>query len=332
MAGQGRGLSEGARWAIIGLVLVVGLGATAVARNHRYDQNEFLVLDTACTAEGNGGLVGFDAETGTVRWTRVTPFDPQISEVDGQLVLATTAKKEEREQVVDAADGHLGPCTDAPTSKPVATPALLDEPIEIDGLTVVTWGSGLRATDADGNGVWSTEHMRPQARLGDDLLVIGTGDDGTAPTLERVDLRTGETRWSVEGGLMRWPSDDGPLLVASMSDDGRITNVDPDDGSTIWSTFLPDEPLRYGFGNAYPAGDVIVFPLAEGSKVAVVDAATGELRWAGDGGSPAAEAHPYDRSGQPGSYLPGSITSAALAPDGSTVVVAVRAEDPVRDN
>jgi outer membrane protein assembly factor BamB len=317
------------------LLIVVGLLGSGVALVHRQGMAHSSRASDACPAAGRGALIGFDAQTGAVRWTNIVPpdgwleADADTGAVHYRRLTDYLDGRSDRflvvDRTVDPATGAVTSCAATKETIPQTErneqirPDPLAEPLELDGMTVMKWGDGIRATDGGLTGaeLWSIPHGQAQTRVGDELVVTGAGD-GRARTF-LLDLGTGETRWSVREKLINIPGDGTPIVTADPTRSRQISGHDATSGELLWSGRLP--PLsRAGAGSpAYPAGDLAIVPVREGGEVAALDLTTGEIRWQTNGGSP----------GQNRRFSePGQVGDVVRSPDGRTVIVAVNAERP----
>lgn len=316
-----------------GALIAVGLLGAGLALAHRTHLAHSSRPGDACPVTASGGMVGLDARTGAVRWTNVVPsdtalrVDEEAGDVEGASAEATSTADHwvVSERTIDPSTGAVTGCerhkatlTTSETNELRGFSDPLEPPVHLGEATIVKWGNGIRATDPTNTGIWGVESARAEVRIGDDLIVSTRKDDraGTA----RLDLRTGEERWSVDEPFITTGDDAAIVLTGSQADATAITGRDAATGEPRWSTHLswPD-PTMEPWNQGFDLGRMVVFPAGPPGAVIVIDATTGRLLWKADAGSP----------GKNWKYSnPGSVTSAVLAPDGDTVVVAVPAWIP----
>jgi len=227
------------------------------------------------------------------------------------------------DRTIDPTTGAVTACGSSEQTIPQAEqsehnegPNPLEPPLHLDGLTIVKWADGIRATDDTNAGVWSIPHGEARAVIGTEAVVTGSGD-GRART-RLLDLRTGEFRWAVRGNLINVPSAEEPVVVVADATDRRqITGYDLETGEQRWTGRLPalSQP-----GSAHQVGDLVIVPVGPGgAHVAALEVRTGRIRWQTDGGSPGRSRRFPE---------PGWINGVVRSPDGRTVIVAVAADPP----
>lgn len=317
-------------------LIVVGLLVSGVALVHRQGMAHSSRASDACPVAARGALIGFDAETGDVRWTNIVPPDGRL-DVDGDevhyrtLVNEVQKVKDEFTVVDRTVDPDLGSITACSASRQtIPVPQLneitggddpLEPPIELGGITVMKWAEGIRATDLAAVGLWSTEDDRAIARVDDSLLVTGSRDDGQRTA--RIDLRTGEVEWSVRGTLINVPPADGVAVTADPTHRRRITGYEVATGERLWTGELPPQsmpPAATGMG--YEGTDLMLVPQGEGGRLSAIDLDTGKIRWQADGGSPGRNRRFPE---------PGYLADAVRSPDGHTVIAVVSAQTAYLD-
>lgn len=335
-AGGGRGTSEHDahdRAFFAGLLVLVGLLGAGVALAHRQHLSHSSRPGDACPVTSHGGLIGFDARTGAVRWTNVIPDQSHalIREETGEIEVVTARDDPGPsgsvviERTIDPETGAVSSCdARASTVEPARTNQLLtaetplDPPLELGGATIVPWGSGIRATDPAGTGIWGVEDARAEARVGDDLII--STFDGDRPGTARIDLRTGDERWSVDGRFIAMGGNGSSVLTGNPGDGGAVTGRDAATGEERWSTrpAWPDpasEPWRSGID----LDRIVAFPAGPDGYLVALDTRTGQVVWEAEGGSPGRN---WKHSAG------GAVETAVLSPDGDTVVATVTAWIP----
>lgn len=319
-----------------GLLIVLGLLGSGAALVHRHGMAHSSRSGDACPVTHHGGIVGFDAVTGDVRWTNVVPTGGWFGadEATDAVVLHQTPEyadgRPDRflvvDRTIDPDTGAVTACgssvqtiTQAEQNEHSVGPDPMEPPVHLDGLTIVKWADGIRATDATNTGVWSIPHGRASAVIGDEAVVTGSGD-GRART-RLLDLRTGAFRWSVRGNLINVPSAEVPVVVVADATHRRqITGYDLATGAELWTGELPALSRASATQPAVPAGELAIVPIGPGgAHVAALEVRTGRIRWQTDGGSPGRNRQFPE---------PGWVSAITRSPDGSTVIVAVTADPP----
>lgn len=341
MAGAGSERStehdEADRTAFAVMLVLLGLVGSFLALGHRQTISRASGPGDACPVEAHGGLVGLDAETGAVRWTNVVPDGGRLEqdEATGEVRFIRAANDgddPERslviERTVDPGTGRITACTTersglqvAEHNQRIAGDDPVDPPLVDGDVTVMKWGSGLRATDPINTGIWSLEQARADYRVGGDLIVDEYTADGSANRTSRIDLRTGEPRWTVDGTLTNTGPGHGTLVINSWARPDQLSSVDPETGEVGWTTKVPffDDEEKDGVVVAFDLGELVLVPDGDDGKVAAIDAAAGDVRWTATAGTPG-----RNRKWS----LPGDAASAALSADGKTVIVVVDAWMP----
>ncbi len=321
---------------LVGLLIVLGLLGAGVALVHRQGMAHSSQAGDACPVTARGGLVGYDARTGAVRWTNVVPPEGRLapdpesgkvrllrpaSYVDGlpDRFLMVTREIDPATGRVTACSGVVEDLTQAEQNALNGYDEPLATPMRLDGMLISKWGDGIRATDGTitGTGLWGIPHGQARVRIGDALVVTGSGD-GRART-HLLDLRTGETRWSVREKLINAPRAGDPVITADPTHSREITAHDLTTGQVLWTGLLPPGSHASEWRPAYAEKGLAIVPVGDGSEIAALDLATGRVRWQADGGSP----------GRNGRFSePGEVADVVLAPEGDIVIVAVNAERP----
>ena len=305
--------------AVVAAVLVVAAGAWAVDW-YRDGLPRSSRTGDACRVTAAGGLVGIDAATGAVRWTNIVPDGGRLAVADGGVHHQTVWHPEPTDRTIDADTGAVVGCTPMPHRRdgtPAPDPDRLQPGAQVDGLTVVPWGDGLRATDAEGEGVWGTTAMTPSALLGDELLVQTTPPDPHRWSAALIDLRTGEAVWEQPGDIADAEGARDLVLVHVDGPDQRFRALEVRTGEARWETSLDD--LRPTVDpRAWEAGDLVVFDLGGDGRIVAVDAATGERRWTATLDAPGRSRRTPETGG----------IGDVAAVDGETIVVAIDAYVP----
>lgn len=334
MAGAQRSTEhdESDRTAFAVMLVVIGLVGSLIALAHRQGIEHASAPGDACPTEAHGGIVGLDARTGEVRWSNIVPDGGglRLDEATGELHHIRAANTDDGpdgsivvDRVIAPDTGRVVSCSSQRSDQQVTEHNQwiyggdpVDPPISVDGLTIMRWGSGLRATDAENTGVWGLDSARATYRLGDDLIVRVAGEEGEPERTERIDAATGKPRWSVEGILTnRGPGIDTPTTNSWQHMD-RLTGLDPASGEERWTTNVPgwSDDLSDGVVSTFDVGSLVIVPNGNDGRVAAIDARTGEVRWTARAGAPGTN----DRYSEPG-----EVHAAALSADGRTVVVAI---------
>lgn len=323
-----------------GLLIVLGLLGTGLALAHRQQLPHSSQPGDACPVTASGGLVGFDARTGEVRWTNIVPESARVAvdEPTGDVVVRTMRQAaggqiDVRERTVDPDDGRITGCDGAHrdiTSDEAAAlmgwDDALDPPIELDGTTIAAWADGIRATDGTNTGIWSVRNARALARDGDDLIAATSLGIGAREGVARLDLRTGAEEWSVDEHGIRVRGTGATVLTSPWDDEGAVVSRDPATGEARWTARLPaagDGFVPWAF-EVFDVGPLVLAPLGDGARLVALDPETGRTVWTGDGASPGRNWKHSE---------PGSIDSAVLSPDGRTVIATITAwvPDPTID-
>lgn len=321
----------GARlWIVAVAVAVVATLALATVvgavRYYRSGLPESSRPGDACPVTAAGGLVGIDARTGVVRWTNVVPPWGELTSSEGAVHHRTTARPEPTDRTVDADTGAITGCraiTDIDPSTGPTQPDELSPGAQVGDLTIVKWGSGLRATDRAGEGVWGTTDMYPSALVGPHDLLVQTERFGNAGqrTAQLVDLRTGTPRWEQRGLIVNAEPARRLVVLRERGERRRYRAVDVHTGKELWQTTLP-APDPGEDPHAWEAGGLLVFSMGADGRATAVDARTGQVRWTVVPGAPGRSRRTPDSSG---------IEDVAGAADGDTVVLAVSAYAPEFD-
>lgn len=331
---QGRGRSRRTvAWralaaVVVSILAVVTLtGAVRAVRWYRATNAKASRAGDACRLSANGGIVGLDATTGAIRWTNIVPPGSELAPdaSGGRSLHSRTISSQRAVDRTVASDGSVVSCRRITDIDPATGPDRPDElspGAKVDGLTIVPWGSGLRATDATGKGIWGTTDMTPIALRGDALLVqTQRFGDAQRRTVALVDLRTGAIRWEQPGLAVNAERARDLVLVRSAGQRRRYQALDADTGVRRWQTTIPapDDDVS---PHAWEAGGLVVFGLGDDGRVAAVDAATGRNRWTATAGTPGRSRWFPE---------PGTAHDVAIAADGRTIVVAVDAVAPEVD-
>lgn len=145
-------------------------------------------------------------------------------------------------------------------------------------------GNGLvEAFSRDGELRWSYEadaEIDGATRVGDSMLLTTSDSDGDDPTVTRIDARTGEELWSVDGGRL---SVAGDRVVVEDGEDVVVYELGS--GDEAWSTELDEEDgmLLAAFGSLVAIADgedVVAYRLSDGEEAWTADAGVEDL-WAG---------------------------------------------------
>lgn len=278
--------------------------------------------DDACRVTAAGGIVGLDARTGEVRWTNIVPDGGVLRVANDAVHHRSVFHPEPTDRTIDATDGTVAACeaiTDAdPVTGRLPDPDRLEPSVQVGELTIVPWGSGLRATDETGDGIWGTTDMVAQSLLGDHLLVeTGLDHDARRRGMALVDLRTGTVAWEQRGLLASAAPAREVVVVRDHGERRRVRALDVRTGTERWRATVPPADVGYE-PRAWEAGDVVVLSLGERGRMVALDAATGEERWQATPGAPGrSRRNPSE----------GEVRSAA-SDDGRTVVVVVDAFRP----
>ncbi|MCU1368960.1 MAG: PQQ-like domain [Ilumatobacteraceae bacterium] len=325
---------EADRTAFAVMLVILGLVGSMIALAHRQTITHASAAGDACPTKAHGGLVGLDAQTGAVRWSNVVPdggslrLDEETGRihhvrpafVDGEPDTAVVV-----DRVVDPATGRISACTSersqlsvAPYNNLVGDVDPVDPPLTDADVTVQRWGAGIRATDATNTGIWSIDAGRAEYRVGGELIVVEDGrDDTDRPTrTARIDLRTGEQRWVVDGTLTNRGAGAATLVTRSWTRPDDLSGVDPDTGDVRWTTKVrfDGDTAADGVVDTFDVGSLVIVPTGADGRVAALDARTGELRWTATAGTPGRNRR-FSR--------PGEADGAVLSADGKTVVVSV---------
>lgn len=318
------------RWIVATVVVVLALLASttsvAAVRWYRDGLPEHSRPGDACPVTAPGGLVGIDAHTGSVRWTNIVPPWGELTSADGSIHYRTTSHREPTDRTIDPDSGAVTACHAITDIDPATGPARPDEltpGAQVGELTVVRWGSGLRATDRSGKGIWGTTDMYPKALVGPSGLLVQTERFGNAGlrTAELVDLRTGRVRWEQRGLIVNADAPQHLVILRGMGDRRRFRAIDLRSGKEVWRTTLPAPDPGHD-PHAWEAGRLMVFSMGADGRATAVDAQTGRVRWTVVPGAPGASRRTPDSS---------DIEDVASAADGATVVVTVSAYSPEFD-
>ena len=316
---------------LAGLLIVLGLLGAGLALAHRQHLSHSSRPGDACPVTANGGLIGFDARTGEVRWTNVVPEATglRLTEAGAVHALSATALPSPdrwvvADRTVDAATGAVTACSQrrATLTAPEYNELIgLDDPLEpplrLGGTTVAHWADGIRATDASGTGIWSRRAARAEVRQGDDLLVATSDRDGFGTA--RIDLRTGDERWSADERYLGLGAEGSIVVTADRTRPTAITGRDAKDGTVRWKAELPWPTSTREPHGAMNLGPLIAVPAGEEGRLVVIDSASGRTRWVAEGGSPGRNWKHTEG---------GDVGSAVLSADGEVVIASVTAWVP----
>jgi outer membrane protein assembly factor BamB len=320
------------RTAFAVLLVLVGLVGAGLALAHRQHLSHSSRPGDACPVTANGGLIGFDARTGAVRWTNVVPEGTGLEiddATDDVHALSAEARPQPdhwmvSERTIDATDGTVTACTTRTAKMTTAEfndligfDDPLEPPLQLGDATIVHWGAGIRATDPSNTGIWGREASHPEVRLGDDLIV--SSQQATRSSTTRIDLRTGEERWSTEQRYLGLGGDGSIVVTVDPEDPTAITGRDAETGDVRWEGELPWPDPSRDPRDAIDLGPLLAIPAGEEGRLIVLDSRTGRVRWTAEGGSPGRN---WKHS------QGGKVEHAALSADGDTIVASVTAWVP----
>lgn len=329
----------------IGAVVVVAAGAVAVWAATADDPVATGRSGDACTGPGSAGLVGFDEETGAVRWTNVVGDSVSrvwagSAPVDGTAHVVVVGEDASVRTVV-AATGAVDRCPDA--SKPRTEDLPVATTVDASGATARDRTAGaVDVVEVDGTRRWLVDGRQLVGASAGGVVVRSDIDrgaiehdccDGSSPSfsLELLDLEDGHVRWSEEVlGIQAVVTDDHVLVLdqfdgaprtsgpsaSAPPQRGRVTAYSLVDGREVWHARLPGV-----LGELYAADGTVYVPNGRGEPtLTAIDEQTGRTRWSA----------PLPEPGRGGDATEYGGTSGLAVADG-VVAVVVQSTEPYRD-
>lgn len=298
----------------------------------------------ACPAKGPGGLVGFDLDTGQVRWTNVVRTDEYSTPIEpgrrGRVVVRSQNKPV---STVRAADGHVLSCRRAQSFDPEPGTAATGSTYGqftfalADGWRYAGSGTApglnsitltVTATRPDGSKAWTAPGRNLVGAVPGTVVTempeVYHGSGRVMP-LEALDAATGAVRWRKEVVANDAVVTSSHVVAVDVGESsGRQKSVlrayRLKDGSLDWSTDLTS--ATYPPSYLFVAGDTVYAPTDDSTRLVVIDPSKGRIRRAIDLPSPGVGG-PWSKQG--------AVNGIVLDESTGTLVVAITAAQPEGD-